>query len=92
MRITDKHLDGMVDRLNELTGNPVTSYTTIDGKLKANIGNYHTYHAYSGVELHQMMNEGGGVNVISRDGCGTKRQLYTFLESLIMGLKLGEKL
>ena len=91
MRITDKHLDGMVNRLNELTGNPDTSYTKIDGKLKANIGNYHVSGAYGGVELHQMMNEGGGVNVISRNGYGTKRQLYDFLTAFIAGIELGVK-
>lgn len=88
MRITDKHLDGMVNRLNELTGNPVTSYTKVDGKLKANIGNYHLSEAYGGVELHQMDNESGGVNVISRNGYGTKRQLYDFLTAFIAGIEL----
>ena len=88
MRITDKHLDGMINRLNELTGNPITTHTKTDDRFKANIGNYHLYHAYGGVQLHQTVNEGGGITVISKDGCGTKKQLYSFLTAFIAGIEL----
>lgn len=88
-RISEKDLKRVIDDLNTITGNPLTYGTRTSDEFKANIGNYHLYCAYGGYELVQTMNEGGGVHVISRNGCTTKRDLYTQIKSLIDGVALG---
>ena len=60
-RITDSMLEARVRRLNELTGSPLSPYSTIDGRAVANIGNFHLSYAYGGVCLHRMANESGGI-------------------------------
>jgi hypothetical protein len=86
-RITDKDLQGTVDYLNRLTDSPNTPYTRIDDKLQANIGNYHLSHAYGGVKLHRMVNEGGGVREPISTGYTTKRDLYNQMHAFIRGLE-----
>jgi hypothetical protein len=87
-RITEKQLEALVSWINELTGSPATSYTRNDeGKLSANIGNYHLYFAYGGVNLHRMSNEGGGVNTPLGGGTRTKRELFNQLHAFINGLR-----
>jgi hypothetical protein len=86
-RITEKQLEALVGWINELTGSPATSYTKTDGKLSANIGNYHLYYAYGGVNLHRMTNEGGGVNTPLGGGTRTKRELFNQLHAFINGLR-----
>jgi hypothetical protein len=87
-RITEKQLEALVSWINELTESPATSYTRNDeGKLSANIGNYHLYFAYGGVNLHRMTNEGGGVNTPLGGGTRTKRELFNQLHAFINGLR-----
>jgi hypothetical protein len=87
-RITEKQLESLVQWVNELTNSPPTSYTrTEDGKLTANIGNYHLYFAYGGVNLHRMTNTGGGVNTPLGEGTRTKRELFNQLHAFINGLR-----
>jgi hypothetical protein len=87
-RITEKQLESLVQWVNELTNSPATSYTRAeDGKLSANIGNYHLYYAYGGVNLHRMTNTGGGVNTPLGEGTRTKRELFNQLHAFINGLR-----
>jgi hypothetical protein len=86
-RITEKQLEALVSWINELTGSPATSYTRTDDKLTANIGNYHLYHAYGGVNLHRMSNESGGVSTPLGGGTRTKRELFNQLHAFINGLR-----
>jgi hypothetical protein len=86
-RITEKQLEALVSWINELTNSPATSYTRTDDKLTANIGNYHLYFAYGGVNLHRMTNEGGGVNTPLGGGTRTKRELFNQLHAFINGLR-----
>ena len=54
-RITRGMLDKKVEHLNKITGNPSAPWTRLEnGKLRANIGNYHLSGAYGGWSLHQM--------------------------------------
>lgn len=76
-RVTTAQLEKLVRELNLSKGQSPDQYT--DGKT--NIGNYHISWAYGGCELQQMVNEGGATREISRDGHGTKRQLYNFLKN-----------
>jgi hypothetical protein len=87
-RVTEKELDGIVARINRITGNPETSYTkSAEGKYSQNAGNYHLSWAYGGVTLHQMLESG------SRDvlGCGyvSKRELRDQMYAFIHGLSTG---
>ena len=86
-RITDKHLQQLCDYINELTNSPKEPYTREEsGSVKANIGNYHLYHAYGGVCLHRMVNDGGGIRTPLMSGCVTKRELYNAMQNYIAGL------
>ncbi len=95
-RITQKDLEYLVKRINEITDSPQTPYTRNGKKGKreagfiANIGNYHLDYAYGGVKLVRMVNEGGGISDISRDGYGTKRELYNWMRAFLAGLGLGK--
>jgi len=90
-RITQKMLEIRVKHLNEITGNPVTSYTRTDSGMKANPGNYHLDFAYGGVALEQMSTEGGGVHDIF-GGHMPKRELFERLTAYIAGIEEGQKL
>ena len=82
-RITEKHLQAIVDRINRITGSPAAPY--IDGK--AQVGNYHLSHAYGGVCLHRMHNDGGGVTSPLSTGHTTNRQLQGLLYAFINGIE-----
>ena len=97
-RITQKDLDRMVDRINKVTSSPPTPYTQTKKHVlagenqkyqraiyKANIGNYHLDYAYGGVKLVRMVNDGGGITVISSGGYGTKRALYHWMGAFLAG-------
>lgn len=87
-RITDKDLEAVAFRINSILKQPTESYTQRDGKHRANVGNYHISHAYGGVSLHRMHNEGGGVADVF--GCGhvTKRELYGRMQAFIRGVEV----
>jgi hypothetical protein len=78
-RITEKMINKRVEYLNEITNNP-KEYMT-DGKI--NIGYYHVSGCYGGWELHQTMNETGGIHVISTGGHITKRELMNQINCII---------
>ncbi len=89
-RTTEAHLQAVCDRINRVTGNALTPYTETvhpDGKktYAANLGNYHLSHAYSGVSLVRMQNQGGGISNVF--GCGhiTKRDLADRMHAFLAG-------
>lgn len=83
--ITTAQLEGMVKRVNEVQGTPLTAWTKTPTGVRANIGNYHLDWAYSGVALCQMLNEGGGIRHIT-PGFGTKRECYYQIRAYLDGL------
>ena len=88
-QITKKMLQLKVDYLNKITDNPETPWSRDDdGNLKANIGNYHLSGAYGGVNVEQMMNDGGGVHCPINYGHIPKRDLFEKLSSFINGYEL----
>lgn len=90
-RITDKMLDKLAERINVATGSPLTSYTRDgDGRMRANIGNYHISHAYGGVCLHRMSNEGGGVTTPLSHGHVPKRELWNAMQSFLAGIETAQ--
>jgi hypothetical protein len=88
MRVTNLQLEAVVERINRVTGADQSSYTRgADGKLRANIGNYHLSFAYGGVSLHRMMSDGGGVEDVFRCGHIPKRELLNRMHAFIDGLE-----
>lgn len=83
-RISIKQLQALCDWINELKNTPIKPYDRVEGKFKANIGNYHLYQAYGAVGLHRMVNEGGGVTEIL--GLSTKRELFDKMHAYIKGI------
>ena len=81
-RTTQKELEGLVNRLNRVTGNPEKPWDN----GKSNIGNYHLDYAYGGVKLVQTMNEGGGIRTITL-GYETKRNCYLQIVSYLNGIE-----
>jgi len=87
-RITEKQLEALAKRINEVTGNPTEYFTPTEAgpPYHSNIGNYHIDHAYGRVALEQTMNESGGVRRIL--GSGTKRELWNEMHAFLSGLSL----
>jgi hypothetical protein len=83
-RVTEKHLQAIVDRLNRITGSPMKPY---EGN-KAQIGNYHLSHAYGGVCLHRMHNDAGGVSSPLSTGHITKRELAGLMHAFMAGMEM----
>ena len=87
-RITLSMLKNKIEYLNHLTKSPLKPYSEINGKLQANIGNFHLYQAYGAYGLHRMVNEGGGITDSYVYGLHTKRELFYRIDSLIRGIEL----
>ena len=90
MKVTNSDLESLVDRINEATGNKKEAWDKTGERSKANVGTYYIDGAYGGVMLAQMVNVGGGIDTISRDGYGTKKELYTFMTAYLLGFNIGK--
>lgn len=85
-RITQKNLETSVAMLNRITGSPQETYTRVDGKYRANIGNYHLDGAYGGWKLVRIVSEGGGITDVLHCGFVSKRELFNLMGAYIAGL------
>lgn len=81
-RITNKDLESVVKRINQLTNSPEKAI--VDSKWQ--VGAYCLSFAYGGVGLHRISNEYGGVT--TPIGCGhvSKRELFNLMQAYISGL------
>lgn len=86
MRTTIKQLEALIAELNKQLDRPEKPYIKENGKLTAQIGNFHLYQAYGAYGLHEMANEGGGIR--QTVDLGTKKELYTALHKIIQGVEL----
>lgn len=86
MRITIKQIEAVIEWLNKELKRPLKPYENVDGKLKAQIGNFHMYSAYGKYGLHEMRTEGGGIR--QHIGLGTKRELFNSIHRLLDGIRL----
>jgi hypothetical protein len=90
-RITEKDLQAVCNRINRTLNMPLQPYELqlADGdkpsKYVAQIGCYHLSHAYGGVALHRMYNDGGGVSDVF-GGHMPKRELYGKMHAFLAGL------
>jgi hypothetical protein len=85
-RINRTHLDAKAATLNSMTKSPSEPYRTVDGKLTANVGNYHISRAYGGYCLHRMCNESGGVSDVFSCGHVSARELAGLMSAYMSGL------
>ena len=87
MRITKTELESKIAYLNVMTGNPEKPWKEpVDGKMTANVGNFHLYCAYGYYNLHQMTNEGGGVKDVFNYG-STKKELAMLIDAFMRGIE-----
>ena len=87
MRITQKQLESKIAYLNVMTGNPEKPWKEpVDGRMTANVGNFHLYSAYGYYNLHQITNEGGGVKDVFNYG-STKRELGMLIDAFMRGIE-----
>ena len=87
-RITMRDLEGAVSLLNKLTDQPATPWSKDgNGKMEANIGNYHLSGAYGGWQVHRMVGEGGGVTTPLQTGYVSKREVYNAIHAFIRGFE-----
>ena len=85
-RITRAHLDAKAQVINALTKSPLLSSRMVEGKYRANVGNYHISGAYGGYSLHRMFNESGGVSDVFDCGHIPARQLAALMSAYTAGL------
>jgi hypothetical protein len=85
-RITLSFLEAKARTINSMTNSPVESYRTVNGKLTANVGNYHISRAYGGYCLHRMATEGGGAHDVFSCGHIPARELAALMSAYIAGL------
>lgn len=85
-RITNKHLEILVNQLNKLTNSP-TAYADKTNEFKVNIGHYHIDSAYNGHKLVRTINESGGETNITAGGYVSKGQLYKLIDAYISGIE-----
>lgn len=86
-RITKKHLQAQVDRINKLTGSPLTRWSD-DGKM--NVGHFYISGAYGGYNLARIVNEGGGESCPLYTGHIPARELSGLMYAYLYGLMDGE--
>jgi hypothetical protein len=85
-RITRSFLEAKAATINRMTNSPLESSRIIDGKYRANVGNYHISGAYGGYCLHRMATEGGGVNDVFNSGHMPARDLAALISAYTAGL------
>lgn len=74
-RITEKHLDGAVNRLNLLHG--------MDKPKWGTVGMFVLDGAYGGWKLARLVSAGGGQDDISSGGFVSKRELWNQIQAMI---------
>jgi hypothetical protein len=87
-RVTKRNLEGLVERINKITNSPLVPWRrNNDGRLRANIGNFHLSGAYGGYAVHRMVTDGGGIEVAFGGGYAPKRELWELGQAYINGLQ-----
>ncbi len=87
-RINRKNLEAIAARINRTLNRPLEPYTRqADGRLRANIGNFHISGAYGGYCLHEMVNEDGGVRTPVAYGHIPARELADQMHAFLRGIE-----
>jgi len=86
-RVTVSHLRAVIARINRETDSPAEPYyLDADGRLRAQIGNFHLSRAYGGFALNRMVTEGGGVSSPLSTGHIPARDLMNRMHAFLAGL------
>jgi len=85
-RTTLAQIKLLITELNKQLERPLKPYIKENGKLTAQIGNFHIYQAYGAYGLHEMVTEGGGIR--ETISLGTKKELSNALHKLTQGVEL----
>lgn len=94
-KITQRDLDGALRGLNIIAGfTPEEADAPLysrdeNGTHRAMVGRYTLAGAYGGIQLQQVVNEGGGVRAITQ-GYGTKREVYYQIHAYREGMAAGQ--
>ena len=91
MRITERDLRSVVDRINRMTGSPMLPYLRQDSRYIAQVVHYHLDGAYGGWQLCRMASESGGVNNVLNCGFVSKKELYDLMQAFIKGIETEAK-
>lgn len=87
IRVTEKDLEAVVRRINEITQSPMVSYIKDStGKLVCQVGNYHLDYAYGGVALHRTLTKEGGIKDVLLCGYVPKAELHKLMQAFIEGI------
>lgn len=78
MKVAQKDIELLAKEINEIKG--------IANPSRRTVGSYVVSYAYGGCELQRVVNPGGAVTDVSRNGHGTKKELYMFMQGFILGL------
>jgi hypothetical protein len=91
-RITDSVLQARVDYLNKLVGAPLEQWVQKDGGSESQLGNFNLNHAYGGVCLMRITNNGGGCSMPLMSSHTTKRDCYDQISAFIKGIEYQQHL
>ena len=87
-RASIKTLETLCIWINQAMGTPETPWIkTAEGKMVAQIGNFHLSGAYGGICVHQMNNEGGGVTTPIWGGHIPKREAEALMRAYLRGIE-----
>ena len=91
-RINKANLTARVDALNKALDRPIAPYVidlferNAGDRYRAQIGNFHIGYSYNACQLHEMMNEHGGIT--THGPAGTKREVYEYIGGLLDGIRM----
>jgi len=90
MKVTRKMLEAQVVFLNKNLNRPSEPWKRVDGKLVANLGNFHLGISSPGdgwtrYSLHEMLTESGGVH---SHFSGNNQDIWAFLEGVDAAMRL----
>jgi hypothetical protein len=92
MQLSISAIQANLDYLNRITESHATPYTRgADGKLTANVGNFHLYRAYGGYSIRRMANESGGITNPCGHGAVSKREVFDRLTNFIAGIEFQQR-
>jgi len=86
-RITNRHIEFELSRLNETMGTPNETMREIEPepgsyhRFKHNVGNIHLYDN----NIVQTKNESGGIAILAR--CSTKREAHSHIQAMTETLR-----
>lgn len=86
-RITNRHIEFELSRLNEMMGTPEETMREVEPepgshrKYRHNVGNIHLY----GNNVVQTKNESGGIAILAH--CSTKREAHSHIQAMTETLR-----